>query len=122
MFCTNCGEQIDDKAVICVHCGVPTHNMVASNVVNVQQQEQPAKSVNGLGVAGFIVSLASLWFGVFFAIPCIVGTVLSIVGMVKAKNHRLNGLAIAGLAIGICATLIWIFYWFEMIISGALYY
>lgn len=26
MFCKNCGKQIDDKAVICVHCGVPTDN------------------------------------------------------------------------------------------------
>lgn len=24
MFCSNCGAQIDDKAVICVHCGVAT--------------------------------------------------------------------------------------------------
>ncbi len=23
MFCRNCGKQIDDKAVVCVHCGVP---------------------------------------------------------------------------------------------------
>jgi TM2 domain-containing membrane protein YozV len=22
MFCRNCGKQIDDKAVVCVHCGV----------------------------------------------------------------------------------------------------
>lgn len=22
MFCRNCGEEIDDKAVVCVHCGV----------------------------------------------------------------------------------------------------
>ncbi len=27
MFCANCGNQIDDKAVICVKCGVPTNNM-----------------------------------------------------------------------------------------------
>lgn len=26
MFCQNCGKQIDDKAVICVHCGVAVHN------------------------------------------------------------------------------------------------
>ncbi|OQP59495.1 hypothetical protein A3860_37285 [Niastella vici] len=26
MFCSNCGTQIDDKAVVCVKCGVPTHN------------------------------------------------------------------------------------------------
>lgn len=23
MFCANCGKEIDDHAVICVHCGVP---------------------------------------------------------------------------------------------------
>lgn len=27
MFCTNCGAQIDDKAVVCVKCGVATHNL-----------------------------------------------------------------------------------------------
>ena len=24
MYCSNCGKEIDDKAAICVHCGVPT--------------------------------------------------------------------------------------------------
>ena len=24
MYCKNCGKEIDDKAVICVHCGVAT--------------------------------------------------------------------------------------------------
>jgi len=23
MFCRNCGKEIDNKAVVCVHCGVP---------------------------------------------------------------------------------------------------
>ena len=27
MFCSNCGAQIDDKAVICVKCGVATNNL-----------------------------------------------------------------------------------------------
>ena len=26
MFCKNCGSQIDDRAVICPHCGTPTEN------------------------------------------------------------------------------------------------
>jgi len=25
MFCKNCGKEIDDKASICIHCGVATH-------------------------------------------------------------------------------------------------
>ena len=26
MFCSNCGKEIDEKAVICIHCGCATHN------------------------------------------------------------------------------------------------
>jgi hypothetical protein len=28
MYCSNCGKQIDDMAVICIGCGVPTQNYV----------------------------------------------------------------------------------------------
>lgn len=36
MYCTNCGKQIDDKAVICVHCGVATNNPnVASSILEI---------------------------------------------------------------------------------------
>ena len=27
MFCYNCGKEIDDNAVVCIHCGVETKNM-----------------------------------------------------------------------------------------------
>jgi len=27
MYCKNCGKEIDDKAIVCVHCGVETKNM-----------------------------------------------------------------------------------------------
>ena len=30
-FCSNCGNQVDDKAVICVKCGVPVNG---SNIGN----------------------------------------------------------------------------------------
>ncbi|SHJ82860.1 zinc-ribbon domain-containing protein [Clostridium cavendishii DSM 21758] len=26
MFCKNCGQEIDDKAHICIHCGVATNS------------------------------------------------------------------------------------------------
>jgi uncharacterized membrane protein YvbJ len=28
MYCNNCGKEIDNKAVICIHCGVSTNNQV----------------------------------------------------------------------------------------------
>ncbi len=37
MFCSNCGKEIDDKAVVCVHCGCATKNHV--------QQQKPNKSM-----------------------------------------------------------------------------
>ena len=36
-FCSNCGEQIDEKAVICVKCGVPVGNSSISNIPNYDQ-------------------------------------------------------------------------------------
>ena len=30
MFCKNCGKEIDDKAVICVHCGCATGGLGCS--------------------------------------------------------------------------------------------
>jgi hypothetical protein len=30
MFCTNCGNEIDNKAVICVSCGIATYNLSQS--------------------------------------------------------------------------------------------
>ena len=46
MYCPNCGEQIDDKAVICPKCGVPTKIMT--------QDDTPSK---GFAVLGFFIPL-----------------------------------------------------------------
>ncbi len=31
MFCKNCGAQIDDKAVVCPHCGVAVNNSIVAD-------------------------------------------------------------------------------------------
>lgn len=31
MYCSKCGKEIDDEAVVCVHCGVPTSNYNKTN-------------------------------------------------------------------------------------------
>lgn len=36
MFCSKCGKEIDDSAVVCVNCGAPTQNLNKNN-----QQQQP---------------------------------------------------------------------------------
>lgn len=30
MFCKNCGKEIDDKAAVCIYCGVATHDAPAA--------------------------------------------------------------------------------------------
>lgn len=33
MYCSNCGKEIDDKAVVCIHCGCATSNQI-NNTAN----------------------------------------------------------------------------------------
>ena len=37
MFCSKCGKEINDEAVVCVHCGCATANYQQDN----KQKEQP---------------------------------------------------------------------------------
>lgn len=39
MFCSKCGKEIDNEAVVCPHCGVPTANYQ-------RPQEQPQVVIN----------------------------------------------------------------------------
>ena len=79
MFCNNCGNQIDDRAVICPHCGVP-----------VRGAAQTEKG-NPLAIVGFILSF-------FIAIA---GLICSILGYQKCKKEGVpyKGLALAGIII-----------------------
>lgn len=66
-YCSNCGEQIDEKAVICVKCGVPvngnnvttsTYNQTSSNV---QKQGHGAATASLiLGILGVISAVITL--------------------------------------------------------------
>ncbi len=98
MFCRNCGKAIDDRAVICPHCGVPV------------RQEAPRNKLGfGLCIAGFVLSLLSLWLGVYYCVASIVAIVLSAIGMnIAKKNGDSHGLGTAGLVIGIVSLVLWI--------------
>jgi hypothetical protein len=65
MFCSNCGTQIDDKAVVCVKCGVATVNFTSQSTARPQNAGPLAEGydwlttlllcffVGGLGVHSF---------------------------------------------------------------------
>ena len=102
MYCKTCGKEINDEAVVCPHCGVATTNAPAA------QQKKP---INGLGIAGFVVSILSLWLGMYFCIASIIGLVLSSVAVALRNKYSLNGLAIAGLVISCISVFIWGIIW-----------
>ncbi len=105
-FCTSCGQELIEGAKACGNCGAAVASEATTTVkatpastttVNVQAAA-PAQT-NGMAIAGFVVSLVStlLCCGAFN----IVSLILSIVGLVQAKNYNGNGkgLAIAGIII-----------------------
>ena len=118
MFCKNCGKELDDNAVICPNCGVPTDKLYA------QQPLSEPKKINGIGIAGFVVGLLGLLGGNYlFLIPGIIGLILSIVGVVHMKKcNSANGLAVAGLIVGIVSFIFWLLIWIlaiDMIMDGS---
>ena len=82
MFCKNCGKEINDKAAICIYCGVPTTE-------NTTPQQQEATNI--LAIVGFILS--------FFI--SVAGLVCSIIGYKHAPEFggKGKGLALAGIII-----------------------
>lgn len=84
MFCKNCGQEINDEAVICPHCGVATDKF--SSV-----QSEPKKEKNGMAIAGFICA---------FFIP-LLGWIFGGVGLSRAskRNGKGKGFSIAALVI-----------------------
>ena len=54
MYCKNCGKEIDDKADICIHCGVFTDNGQAAKRV---QNTTPDKPDAGLNLISFLIPL-----------------------------------------------------------------
>lgn len=64
MFCSNCGKEIDDKAVICIHCGCQVNNPTKATAKNEQ---------NGCLSGCLVIILVLGVIGVFFLL--IAGTV-----------------------------------------------
>ena len=149
MFCTNCGKQLDDNAVVCVHCGVPVKNSRQGAPVQgqmsqpLQQPVQP-KNTNKIGVAGFAVGTASIIFSVYLffigmlfsvysrtvLIPIIfclllpiAGTVISSVGIAKRKKYeRFNSLAIAGLPVSLFSLFLWTYFCVTYVMEMGYYF
>lgn len=86
MYCRNCGRELDDRAVICPHCGIQVGQMS-----NTPTNSGPANRTCDMAIIGFILS--------FFV--SIAGLVCSIIAYRKCRDENLGGkgFAIAGIII-----------------------
>ena len=86
-FFTNCGNELDDRAIMCPKCGIALTQTVANS-----GQTQS----NGMAIAGFILS---------FFIP-LLGLIFSIIGLKRSKEtNNGKGLSTAGIIIS-CITMV----------------
>ena len=136
MYCSHCGKQISEKAVVCVHCGILLKEGALPEILSEKQPEQAVqqpKKVNGLALAGFITAVSSVGLGTlsvfinaihytglnfqfFFIAPLVAALVLSIIGTVKAKKMKSGmGFGIAGIVISGGTFLIAILYFVFMV-------
>ncbi len=57
MFCKNCGQQLDDNAVVCPHCGCPTDNFNKQKKQAVSAEDAPS---TGFAVLCFFFPVVGL--------------------------------------------------------------
>lgn len=123
MYCINCGQQVDDKAVICPHCGVPIATIPAATPIPPTPQPMPYAAapqpmpyqpvaqpmpyapvppppMPAQHAQKAENTLAIVGFILAFFVP-IAGLICSIMGHKKAKREGAanGGLAIAGIVI-----------------------
>ena len=100
MFCKYCGKEIDDRAVICPHCGVAVTNDALT---------PSSGKMNALAIVGFVLS--------FFV--SIAGLICSIIGRKQCikRGEGGSGLALAGIVISAVGMAIWVIYLFIVIVG-----
>lgn len=90
-FCTKCGAKVDDLSLTCPNCGSALNS--SADPFDDRPVNSTSSKYNTLCILGFV-------FSFLFAL---VGLILSIVGLKKAKStgEQGAGLAIAGIVISI---------------------
>lgn len=80
-FCRNCGKEIDDKAVICVHCGVSTE-LLKNNTENYvkemtfKEESEKIKIDPVLKTGSFIHIISTISYGLALILGIFVSWIL----------------------------------------------
>ncbi len=91
-YCSKCGKEINENAVVCIHCGCA-----------VSEINEGTKNFNVFGLVGFVISIVS-FFLTLYCVTSILGIIFSSIGLKKANDPiapKGKGFAIAGLIVSI---------------------
>ena len=109
-YCSHCGAEVMDDAVLCTKCGCWLNNNTMATAV------QPKAKMNVCALVGFIISMVSivLFFIDFIGLLALAGMIVSLVGLTQLNiktEQRGKGFAIAGLVVGACFFLLGVIFW-----------
>lgn len=62
MYCRNCGNQVDDNALVCPKCGVQVGVINADERQGGQDPDAAKPRGNAVGLVGFILSMVGVLF------------------------------------------------------------
>ena len=105
MFCANCGNELDDKAVVCTKCGVPVQN----KTVLTDNNNAAIRMLIPIGRSGW--AIAAGYAGLLSFIPGvgILAILFGILGLRDIKAHPDKhgaGRAWTGIVLGILFSLL----------------
>ena len=90
MYCTKCGKEIVDDAVVCINCGCLVESKRVNKELNAQNNDK--------SVFSYVFGITGIVFAWLFAL---IGHILSVLGIVFGiKEYRENGKT-AGLILSI---------------------
>ena len=114
-YCASCGEELNPDIKFCENCGALVKEKTKTVVVTeqVNNTNTPIKSSNTYSIVGFVMSIINIPVTLItccgaplLGIPAII---VSIIGLVKAKDYDGDGKGLAIAAISISAVLILLF-------------
>ena len=110
MFCSECGQPISRSASACPRCGAPVKSSLQQLATAPGTQPQPAprpyrqvgRSYSGTATAGFVCSLVGVFcLGLILGLIGLILSASALSGMSRTGNRDGQGLATAGVILGI---------------------
>ena len=90
-YCSNCGNAVDEKAVICVKCGCALKKDQVEEIINPPEKDTGSS-------AGVILGILGIVFAFIFAL---IGHILSIAGIIAGIKTYKTSNRPAGLIVSV---------------------